>query len=404
MKKRFLINITRYQIFIIISMNKNNVNNVKNVKNVKQLPKSKNQLKNIQKNTIKIDILQKCLDEYNEFKNDFDINLINKEKEKILKNTDNLLWVEKYRPKKLDDIISNNSIKSALKQYQKQNYLPHLLFYGPSGIGKTSIINAYANEIYGDKSPLMVMQINASEERGIEIVRNKIKNFVTSKCILKEFQFKLVILDEADAITFTAQSMLRRIIEDFTENARFCLICNKIKNIDPAIQSRCTIFKFSQLSKDDMKKAIINICKENMIQYTNDGLDYLIKISKGDLRKIINNIQSISMAYNELNYDNISKCLGYPNIKDIHQIYKITNSQSLEQAEIIIKNLIDNNQYSLLEIIIELHEYLLELYLINKIQENKFCSILSKLKKLEQNLYLCPSNDIAITSLVSCFY
>ena len=374
----------------------------------KYVPKAKNYGKTVIKKThvprVKIDILQKCLDDYNEFKKDFDINEINKEKQEILNNNNNLLWVEKYRPTKLDDIISNNSIKTSLKQYQKQNYLPHLLFYGPSGIGKTSIINAYANEIYGDKSPLMVMQINASEERGIEIVRNKIKNFVTSKCIFKEFQFKLVILDEADAITFTAQSMLRRIIEDFTENARFCLICNKIKNIDPAIQSRCTIFKFSQLGKDDIKKAIINICKENKIQYTIDGLDYLIKISKGDLRKIINNIQSISMAYNELSYDNISRCLGYPNIKDIEKIYTICNSKPLVEAESIIRNIIDTNQYSILEIIVELHEYLLDLYLNSKLNETTFSSYINKLKRVEQNLYICPSNSIAITSLVSSFY
>jgi len=377
-------------------------------KQTKYVPKGKVYGKTIIKKTqaprVKIDIIQKCLDDYNEFKKDFDINEINKEKQEALKNTDNLLWVEKYRPTKLDDIISNDSIKTSLKQYQKQNYLPHLLFYGPSGIGKTSIINAYANEIYGDKSPLMVMQINASEERGIEIVRNKIKNFVTSKCIFKEFQFKLVILDEADAITFTAQSMLRRIIEDFTENARFCLICNKIKNIDPAIQSRCTIFKFSQLGKDDIKRAITNICKENKIQYTNDGFDYLIKISKGDLRKIINNIQSISMAYNELSYDNISRCLGYPNIKDIQQIYKICNSKTLSEAESLIRNIIDTNQYSILEIIIEMHEYLLDLYLNSKLNENTFSSYINKLKKVEQNLYICPSNSIAITSLVSSFY
>lgn len=374
----------------------------------KYVPKSKNYSKQIIKKAliqrVKIDIIQKCLDDYDEFKKDFDINEINKEKQEILKNNINLLWVEKYRPAKLDDIISNDSIKTSLKQYQKQNYLPHLLFYGPSGIGKTSIINAYANEIYGDKSPLMVMQINASEERGIEIVRNKIKNFVTSKCIFKEFQFKLVILDEADAITFTAQSMLRRIIEDFTENARFCLICNKIKNIDPAIQSRCTIFKFSELSKDDIKKAIINICTENKIRYTNDGLDYLIKIAKGDLRKIINNIQSISMAYNELSYDNISRCIGYPNIKDIQQIYKICNSKPLVEAENLIRNIIYTNQYSILEIIIELHEYLLDLYLNSKLNETTFSSYISKLKRVEQNLYICPSNSIAITSLVSSFY
>ena len=133
-------------------------------------------------------------------------------------------------------------------------------------------------------------------------------------------------------------------------------------------------------------------------------MDYLIKISKGDLRKIINNIQSITLAYEELNYDNISKCLGYPNIKDIQQIVKICNAKSFSEAEILIKDIINSNQYSLLEIIMELHEYLLELFLSNKIQENKFGSIINKLKKIEQNLYLCPSNVIACSSIIACFY
>ena len=126
----------------------------------------------------------------------------------------------------------------------------------------------------------MVLQINASEERGIEIIRNKVKNFVITKCLYKEQPFKLVILDEADSMTFSAQSMLRRIIEDYTENARFCLICNKIKNIDPAIQSRCTMFKFSNLNLNDMRSTIIKICDINKLVYTNDGLNFLIKIFK----------------------------------------------------------------------------------------------------------------------------
>jgi replication factor C subunit 3/5 len=368
-------------------------------KNIK-IPISKNPIKK----TNTVDILEKCMNDFKIYKNDFDLTEINKEKDDEIQNNNHLLWVEKYRPKKLDDIVSNDSIKASLKKYLKQNFLPHLLFYGPSGIGKTSIINAFANELYGDKVSLMVLQINASEERGIEIVRNKIKNFVISKCILKEFHYKLVILDEADSMTLTAQSMLRRIIEDFTFNARFCLICNKIKNIDPAIQSRCTIFKFSQLSNVDIKKAITNICDLNKIKYTPTGIDYLIKISKGDLRKIINNIQSIALAYDTLSYDDISTCLGYPNIKDIITIYTTTKKNNLMTSEKILKDLIEKNQYSLIDIIIELHEYLLQEFLNGKIEENIFSNTILKLKKIEQNIYVCPSNEIAISSLISCFY
>lgn len=315
-----------------------------------------------------------------------------------------LPWVEKYRPHKLDDIIGNDNIKQSLKHYLEIGKLPHLLFYGLSGIGKTSLINAYANEAYGDYTRFMVLQINASEERGIEIIRNKVKPFVVSSCLYKKQPFKLVILDEVDSMTISAQSMLRRIIEDYTENARFCLICNKLKNIDPAIQSRCTTFKFANMDDNNMKNRLIDICKLEKIKYDNDGLDILIKISKGDMRKALNNLQSLSMAYEKITYDIVVKFTGYPPINIIKDIYEITQKNPLNKCYDKIKNIIEKEQYSVLELITEMHTYLLELYLNGKIQLNKFTNIITKLKNTEQNVFLCPPNDMAISAFIACFY
>jgi len=315
-----------------------------------------------------------------------------------------LPWVEKYRPHKLKDIMGNDNIKSSLQHYLEIGKLPHLLFYGQSGIGKTSLINAYAKEAYGDYLSLMVLQINASEERGIEIIRNKVKPFVLSSCLYKTQPFKLVILDEVDSMTISAQSMLRRIIEDYTENARFCLICNKIKNIDPAIQSRCTSFKFANLDDNIMKENLINICKQEKINYDMSGLDILIKISKGDMRKAINNLQSLSMAYDKLNYDNVIRFTGYPPLNTIKNIYEMTQKNQLNKCYDKIKELIDNEQYAVLELITEMHNYLLDLFLSGKIQINKFTNIITKLKKIEQNVFLCPPNDMAISAFISCFF
>lgn len=317
---------------------------------------------------------------------------------------ENLPWVEKYRPSIIDEIIGNNNIKQALNTYLKENKLPHLLLHGPSGTGKTSIINSYATQAYGDYYGMMVLQINASEERGIEIIRNKVKNFVITKCIYKVQPFKLVILDEADSMTFSAQSMLRRIIEDYTENARFCLICNKVKNIDLAIQSRCTQFKFSNLSHDDMKIGLLKICKLNKIKYTDDGIDFLIKISKGDMRKTINNLQSISMVYKLITYDKVCIFFGYPSIKDIETIFETVNKNTLDESHDIIKNIIYSNQYSFLEIINETHQYLLEKFQNNKIPLEKFRTIINKLKNLEYNIYICPLDELIIATYVSCFF
>ena len=317
---------------------------------------------------------------------------------------DTLPWVEKFRPQKLNDVIGNENIKNALKNYLELRKLPHLLLYGQSGTGKTSLINAYAHEAYGDFVKLMVLQINASEERGIEIIRNKVKPFVLSRSLYKTQPFKLVILDEVDSMTISAQSMLRRIIEDYTENARFCLICNKIKNIDPAIQSRCTSFKFSNLNYDVMKDKIQEICDKQKIIYEQSGIDILIKISKGDMRKAINNLQSLNMAYDEINYENVIKCTGYPPKKVIETIYETCQKNKLSISHDKIKNIIEDEQYSLLELITELHNYILDLYLNDKIKLDKFHNIITKLKNIEQNIFLCPPNDIGISAFIGCLY
>jgi replication factor C subunit 3/5 len=315
-----------------------------------------------------------------------------------------LPWVEKYRPKILNEIYGNDILKDALKQYLKLRQLPHLLLYGPSGTGKTSIINAYAKEAYADFYCFMVLQINASEERGIEIIRNKVKNFVSTKSIYKEQPFKLVILDEADSMTLSAQSMLRRIIEDFTENARFCLICNRIKNIDPAIQSRCINFKFSGLKPDVIKDKIKYICKKNKINCTDDGLDFLNKISKGDMRKAINNLQSLSMSFTKINEECISNFFGYPTQKIINDMFEIILNNKLKDSYKLINDIINKNQYSVLELIVEFNEYLLNKFMNDDIKLDNYTNIILKLKSIEKNIFLCPPDNLCISSFIACFY
>ena len=335
-------------------------------------------------------------DEYGDFE----------ETNKYTENSNIILpWVEKFRPQLLNEIISNNTIVSSLKNYVDKKYLPHLLICGPSGTGKTSIINACAKELYGDYAGIMTLNINASEERGIEIIRNKVKDFVMAKCIFDEcFDFKLVILDEADAMTNSAQSMLRRMIEDFTTNARFCLICNKLKNIDPAIQSRCVLIRFSQLNNVDVYKKIENICINENIIYDKQGLELIIKISKGDMRKNLNNLQSVYMAYKEITYRNVSQCLGYPHEDDIRNIYNILINNRLQDSFNKIYKIIYKNQYLILDIVSELHLILIKELNNNKINSDKFKKIIINLKNLENNSLISTSEKILIANFVSCFY
>ncbi len=324
------------------------------------------------------------------------------EKQKDIKY---LPWVEKFRPQELNEIISNTEIISTLKDYVKKEYLPHLLICGPSGTGKTSVIVACAKELYGESFSVMTMHINASEERGIEVIRNKVKDFVMTKNFgPKKIQFKLVILDEADAMTISAQGMLRRMIEDFTGTARFCLICNKLKNIDPAIQSRCTNFRFAPLNPTDVYKKMEYICKQQNIKYTQDGLNMIIKISNGDMRKVLNNLQSIYMAYKNITYDNVSKCIGYPTQKEIDMIYNILFTKSYEIALDNIEKIIMDNQYLLLDIINEIHMKMMNALINNKILVEKFSKIVLNLKNLEQNTFITVSEPLLISSFVAAFY
>ncbi|KAM7309791.1 replication factor C subunit 5 isoform X1 [Ixodes scapularis] len=229
----------------------------------------------------------------------------------------NLPWVEKYRPNKLDDLIAHEDIISTINRFINEDRLPHLLFYGPPGTGKTSTILACARQIYGPKEfGSMVLELNASDDRGIGIVRGEILNFASTKTIFKS-GFKLIILDEADAMTNDAQNALRRVIEKFTENARFCLICNYLSKIIPALQSRCTRFRFGPLSLSQMSPRIEHVIEQERLTVTEDGKKALMDLAQGDMRKALNILQSTSMAFEEVTENNVYQCVGHPLKSDI---------------------------------------------------------------------------------------
>ena len=167
--------------------------------------------------------------------------------------TDYLPWIEKYRPTNLENIISNEHNLTILKNMLKGRSLPHLLFHGTSGTGKTSTIMALSKELYENNISLMVMKLDASDDRGINSVRDEIKGFAEKKNMFQK-GVKLIILDEADSMTFDAQFALRRIIEKYSESTRFCLICNYDNKIIPAIRSRCANFRFNPITKKDLIK------------------------------------------------------------------------------------------------------------------------------------------------------
>ena len=317
-----------------------------------------------------------------------------------------LPWVEEFRPVRLNDIISQDHIKQTFKNYSKHKIFPHLLFYGPSGTGKTSTIKAFAKELYKEHYDLMVLEINASEERGIDVVRTKIKDFIITKCKFfgETHLFKLVILDEADAMTHEAQAMLRRVIETYTSNARFCLICNYKSKIIGAIQSRCTMFKFQPLLSKSIKKKIKNISEKQNINISSGAIDLLIKISGGDMRKLLNIFQSISILDKDIDSTLVTSFLGYPEKKNIKHILKILKNDDICNNIKKLKTYIDKYGFTLQNLLTELTNEIYSSIVKNKINIDKATMILNGLANIEINLCSSPDMLIQLSTLVSIFY
>ena len=217
-----------------------------------------------------------------------------------------MIWTEKYRPSKLDEIVGQENIVKSLKAYVATGSIPHLLFAGPAGTGKTTCAIAIAKELYGEKWKESFAELNASDERGLDVVRNRIKNFARTAPI-GDAPFKIIFLDEADALTPDAQAALRRIMERYTATCRFILSCNYSSKIIEPIQSRCVVFRFSIIRAEDMEKYIRRIAEKEGIEITPDGMSSLIYIARGDMRKAINTLQVASNISKKISSDEIYK-------------------------------------------------------------------------------------------------
>jgi len=317
----------------------------------------------------------------------------------IEKDAVNLPWVEKYRPNALDELISHEDIIATIRNFIQQEKLPHLLFYGPPGTGKTSTILACAKEIYSPKQfNSMVLELNASDDRGIGIVRGQIMNFASTRTIFNT-GYKLVILDEADAMTNDAQNALRRIIEKFTENVRFCLIGNYLSKIIPALQSRCTRFRFGPLQAEQILPRLEHVCKEENVKVTEDGKEALMTLSQGDMRKVINILQSCSMAFPIVNEDNVYTCVGHPLKVDITNIVNWALNEEFKVAYNKIQDLKTLKGLSLQDILTEIHVYVHKLDLPAQVRIH----LLIKMSELEQRLMCGASEKIQLGSLLSAF-
>jgi replication factor C small subunit len=213
--------------------------------------------------------------------------------EAAAEDTGREIWIEKYRPQSLSAVVGHDDITERLQRYIAEADLPHLLFAGPAGTGKTTSAVAIAREIYGDSWQQNFLELNASDERGIDVVRDRIKSF--ARAAFGGYDHRIIFLDEADALTSDAQSALRRTMEQFSDNTRFILSCNYSSRIIDPIQSRCAVFRFSPLGDDAVEEQIRVIADAEGIELTDEGVDALVYAADGDMRKAINGLQAAAV-------------------------------------------------------------------------------------------------------------
>ncbi|CAO2834499.1 unnamed protein product [Amaranthus hypochondriacus] len=232
------------------------------------------------------------------------------------------LWVEKYRPQSLADVAAHRDIVDTIDRLTNENKLPHLLLYGPPGTGKTSTILAVARKLYGNQFHNMILELNASDERGIDVVRQQIQDFASTQSFSfgTKAHVKLVLLDEADAMTKDAQFALRRVIEKYTKSTRFALICNNVNKVISALQSRCTRFRFAPLDSIHVTERLKYVIEAEGLDVTESGLAALVRLSTGDMRKALNILQSTHMASQQITEEAVYLCTGNPLPKDIELI------------------------------------------------------------------------------------
>ena len=297
---------------------------------------------------------------------------------------DSILWVEKYRPSTLDDITAQSIVIKSLKSAIKMKNIPHLIFSGPSGCGKTSTIIALSKELFGEHYKDRIIELNASDERGINVIRKKIKNY--AKQSIKEIEnippWKIIILDEADTMTTDSQFALRRIIEEYSKITRFCILCNyNNKIIDPLI-SRCSVFTFRSIENEEIYDKLKIICNSENFNCSDKLLNKIINICRGDLRKAINLLQRCYNSYDsDINIELLDEISGViPELK-ITELMDNILLKDIKMVDKIIKQF-NFDGYSIVNQIITLHNYILKL----DISSHKKAEILYKITECDQDL------------------
>jgi replication factor C small subunit len=278
---------------------------------------------------------------------------------------DATIWTEKYRPKDFSEVKGQKEIVKRVKAFVQKKNMPHLLFAGPAGVGKSSLALVVAKKLYGDNWRENFLEQNASDERGIDVVRNKIKNFARTKSI-GDVPFKIIFLDECDSLTKEAQQALRRTMENYTTTCRFVLSCNYSSKIIDPIQSRCTVFRFKLLAKKDIFDIIETIAKQERLRVDQKAKEALFEVCEGDVRRLENILQSCAAVADTVTEELIFSVASLARPKEIQEVLILTTKKDFLKAREKLLDTMLNHGLSGLDILKQVQKEVWKLNIDNQ--------------------------------------
>lgn len=279
------------------------------------------------------------------------------------------IWTEKYRPQTFEEVKGQQEIVEKVKAFVSTGSMPHLLFSGPAGVGKTTLSLVIAKQLFGENWRQNVLELNASDERGIDVVRVKVKDFARTRA-LGDVPFKLIYLDESDALTKEAQQALRRTMENYTRTCRFILSCNYSSKIIDPIQSRCAVFRFRPLAEEDIYQMIDKLSTDEGLTVSEEAKKALFEVSNGDCRRLENVMQSCAVIKKDLDGELVYSMASVAKPKEVKELLEVAAKGDFISSRKKLLDLMLNYGLSGLDVIKQIQREIwnLELFDEKKVQ------------------------------------